>query len=272
MDIMIGADPELFVSYNGEFVPACGMVPGTKAKPHPVNNGTVQVDGLALEIGINPANNSRRFSGDLVSVMDQLVFMLPDGHAFTEASSATFKDLYWDALTEDDKRLGCEPDFDAYTLSENPSPRDQPKFRVAGGHVHVGWTNGADVTDPAHLQACARVARNMDIYLGVPSIVEDKNGSLRRNMYGAAGAFRPKSYGMEYRTLSNYWLFTGAHRTNIFTRAWTVMNNLLTYKMDMCEKLGQVNGIPRAQCIISTDDKDAALELCRELDIGVQYA
>ena len=29
----------------------------------------------------------------------------------------------------------------------------------------------------------------------------------RRQMYGAAGAFRPKTYGMEYRTLSNKWIF-----------------------------------------------------------------
>ena len=28
----------------------------------------------------------------------------------------------------------------------------------------------------------------------------------RREMYGQAGAYRPKSYGLEYRVLSNFWL------------------------------------------------------------------
>ena len=32
-------------------------------------------------------------------------------------------------------------------------------------------------------------------------------GEQRKKMYGAAGAHRVKSYGVEYRTLSNFWIF-----------------------------------------------------------------
>jgi len=44
-----------------------------------------------------------------------------------------------------------------------------------------------------------------DAYMGVPSVLVDDD-TRRAELYGKAGAFRPTSYGAEYRVLSNWWL------------------------------------------------------------------
>jgi hypothetical protein len=49
------------------------------------------------------------------------------------------------------------------------------------------------------------IAKWMDLLLAVPSVLLD-NDKQRRKVYGKAGAFRKKEYGLEYRTLSNFWI------------------------------------------------------------------
>lgn len=73
-----------------------------------------------------------------------------------------------------------------------------PQLRSCGGHIHVGYTNPDDNTSEM-------LIRCLDLYLGVPSILLD-NDTERRKLYGKAGAFRFKDYGIEYRTLSNFWI------------------------------------------------------------------
>jgi len=73
-------------------------------------------------------------------------------------------------------------------------------MRSAGGHIHVETSLDK-----------AAVIRAMDLFLGVPSLILDSKGGMRRQLYGKAGAYRPKSYGVEYRTLSNFWIFKTIH-------------------------------------------------------------
>src|SRR5690554_4628554 len=56
MKIKVGSDPELFVKdqASNKYVSAHGLVQGTKQVPQAVDNGAVQVDGMALEFNTNP--------------------------------------------------------------------------------------------------------------------------------------------------------------------------------------------------------------------------
>lgn len=210
--ILVGADPELFIRNpnNGDFVSAHDKVPGTKYEPFKVPSGAIQVDGTALEFNIDPAATVDEFVNNINAVRATLNSYVP-GYNVVAEPVAYFGEQYftWEVPSHA-KELGCEPDFCGWTRDMNPRP--DPGFvpmRTASGHIHIGWTEGADVYDKAHFEYCAKVARQMDYYLGVPSLLWDQD-STRRKLYGKAGAFRPKPYGVEYRVLSNRWLDSDA--------------------------------------------------------------
>jgi hypothetical protein len=227
----IGADPEFFVQLNGKVVSAYGLVPGTKDKPYPVTNGAVQVDGMALEFNIDPADSYSEFEVHMSSVLDSIVKMVPGYELFVQSSwvnpdlyktyghlpapVADFGKDYIASQPKEARELGCSPDWNAYTRSHNPRPDAETPFRTASGHVHIGWTEGEDASAADHIDACCALAKSLDVWLGLPSLVWDKD-DRRRTLYGAAGAFRPKSYGMEYRVLSNSWILNPLLRQLVY--------------------------------------------------------
>ena len=205
LQILIGADPEVFMRKDGVFVSAHGAVKGDKKNPHKVDKGAVQVDGMALEFNIDPASSADEFVDNITSVMSILGSMVPDYELVADLV-AHFGLEYIKAQPEEAQELGCDPDFNAWEDgAPNPRPDGDRDFRTGAGHVHIGWTKDMDIGDPGHRQACIMLTKQLDYYLGLGSLMYDKD-SKRRSMYGAAGAFRIKPYGVEYRVLSNAWL------------------------------------------------------------------
>jgi len=74
---------------------------------------------------------------------------------------------------------------------------------------------------------CATLVKQLDCYLGLPSVVWDRDAK-RRQMYGAAGAFRPKPYGVEYRVLSNAWLLNEKRMRFVFNQTVKAVNDLIS--------------------------------------------
>lgn len=201
----VGADPEVFMGLNGTFVSAHDKIPGNKQEPFPVLGGAVQVDGLAMEFNIDPAENVQEFKENLNVVQASLRGMIGD-HEFLEAASVVFDEEFLKDIPDYSLELGCEADYNAWEMMENTPPEAASLMRTAGGHVHLGGFFTDDPFTPAHFKECARLARILDETLGVYSVLWDTDDQ-RRSMYGGAGSFRPKVYGMEYRTLSNSWIF-----------------------------------------------------------------
>lgn len=205
-EFTIGCDPEIFVKKNGKPISAHGLIPGTKKAPHKTSCGAVQVDGMAFEFNTDPVSlgDFETFNRNVVKTIADLRLLAGDVN-FAIQPVMDFDPEYIEAQPDEAKELGCDPDYCAYTLEPNPRPDGQVPFRTAAGHFHIGW--GADIPyeDPEHIEICAEFVKRLDAYLGLFCTIADSE-PRRRELYGKAGAFRPKPYGVEYRTPSNFWL------------------------------------------------------------------
>ncbi len=199
----LGADPEVFLKDSKhQLVSVVGLVNGNKWNPMQVEDlpkgFTLQQDNVALEFGIPPAASRDEFVAYINAVKKAGRSYLK-GLSFSHESCAIFPES--EMQTAEAHIFGCEPDFNAWTHKENPSPKPPHQFmRSAGGHVHV------ETSLPPE-----QVVRNLDMFLGIPSVLMDKGGAPRRQLYGKPGAYRVKPYGVEYRTLSNFWIFNDKH-------------------------------------------------------------
>ena len=250
--IKLGADPEIFVANKaGILVSAYGLIEGTKHAPQKVANGAVQVDGMALEFNIDAASSETEWVRNIDSVMSTLSAMVPD-HVLQAIPVANFGLDYIRAQPEEAKELGCDPDYDAWKVAQNPRPNGELPFRSAAGHIHFGIieSNDAPTQDEEYIGWIASKVRELDFYLALPSLFYD-NDTQRRELYGRAGAFRPKSYGFEYRTLSNQWLNTDSLKRWAYRAAQKAMEQI-EKGVSLCDTYGDI------QKIINNSNKDAA--------------
>lgn len=222
-----GCDPELFVlDETGRAVSAAGLFPGNKIEPHPVKYGAIQVDGMAAEFNIEPVSTFKDFDHHISFVLKEMQKFLPKGYSFSPQPATVFEDKVFAAAPPEAKELGCQPDFNAWTGEMNPPPKCTNKFlRTAAGHLHIGWTKGEGMDNLQHIMNCRDLVRQLDWYLGGWSVKEDPDPT-RRLLYGKAGACRYKDYGVEYRVLSNFWVFDSAKRLAVWNRLQTAIQDL----------------------------------------------
>lgn len=239
MKILVGADPELWIYDNKleRIISADGLFPGTKEAPYKVEHGAVQVDGMAAEYNILPAKNQYEFIyynlSVLASLRDLIKELNPDlDFKFVFDPVADFGAEYIAEQPEHARRLGCTPDFCGWEDgAANPTPDADTPFRTASGHIHVGWTEDEDITDPEFIEACDMLSKQMDMYVGAFSVKAEakyagNNGMRRRELYGKAAAYRPKPYGMEYRTSSNVWLQNAEMMSQVYNQTLIAFRDL----------------------------------------------
>lgn len=258
-NVLVGTDPEAFVknTETGEIVSAIGLIPGSKDRPHDISDAghAIQTDNVMVEFCVPPASDPVGLYNDIQFCLAYINGMLPKGIETTILASARLDSKY--LKSKQAKTFGCDPDFNVYSLSQNDAPSNKTNLRSAGGHIHVGYDQHNQVDN-------MKIVIAMDLFLGLPSILLDKD-TERRKMYGKAGCFREKSYGVEYRTLSNFWIASQESVTWAFEQTHKAVEFALNN--DWLEAQEQAD----IQLAINNQDLDLACKIAKKYDILMAY-
>jgi hypothetical protein len=221
----IGTDPEyILFNNNNQCVPAVGLLGHTKDDPLPVPGGAVLEDGVSVELNVEPATTAEAFVHNINKVKSHADGIFSNfGLTLKPIASAVFKEE--DLQTPQAQESGCDPDFCIYN-KKNYEPNVYPNLsetnvRYAGGHIHI--EDYQSVNDPHFME---RFITFLDLCISAPLnyIKMDKH---RLKIYGRPGTYRPKPYGLEYRSPDNIWLtsdntikwvFNQVHMANTLAR------------------------------------------------------
>ena len=226
-NVSLGCDPEFFFSGSRgnttgaeKVLPENGITykPGTAGKRDgdytscgDVKASKIVIDGVQAELNPRPNTCRANLGNEISACFRDLHKALEKqgkgiGVNFMPLVKISQKEL--DSLSEKSKTFGCAPSDNIYTHAESKITVNPKKYlkRSAGGHIHLGSRSDARVKTA--LANVEEMVYMLDIIVGNTSVLLDRNPNNieRRKVYGRAGEHRSKEYGLEYRTLSNYWL------------------------------------------------------------------
>ncbi len=220
----IGSDPEIFVEDGkGKIIPAFDFL-GSKENPNkcpgygesynlhnPDNDdrgNTIYWDGFQAEF-TTLATNCMGWHGDSLQAGLRGLYELVKKHdKKAKLSHKTVFDISKRLLKSaapEHVAFGCNPSLNAYGMSGLEMPGTAVEYRSAGGHVHLGFNDNKSLTKDDYIN----MVKGLDAIMGVAgvSLFAKYDDPRRRMMYGLAGEYRLPPHGLEYRTLSNAWLF-----------------------------------------------------------------
>lgn len=258
----IGSDPEFFIVENSSnrVISSTRMIPGSKEEPisleYELGKGfSIQKDNVLVEACVPPVLTAGEMHSNIMLFKNYVEEVLLKGaFKIVNMPSHTMDDS---ELTDDSTRVfGCSQSINAWTESVNPSPtvEDNPNFRSAGGHIHISYEGHNIFTNFELIKWC-------DLFLGVPSVLLDKDIE-RRKLYGKAGEMRHTSFGCEYRTLSNYWVFNPEITEFLFQQLHKAMEFADVEFFDDEDSI-------KIQTCINTNSKELAKELCEKFNIQI---
>lgn len=219
----VGSDPEIFFEVNGQVLPAYDFLPAKKDAKYSnaINKERGYWDGFQAEFETN-AVSCLAYHVDSIYRGLKICYNAAVKHNNKARPSVnTVMDIpphLLESGKQEHVQFGCMPSFNVYNIvGMQDDGRDVP-FRPAGGHIHFG-------IGPKDTACVERIVKALDAILGVAcvSMFARWDDPRRRHLYGLPGEYRLPAHGLEYRTLSNAWLFHPAITHLVFDVARKVL-------------------------------------------------
>lgn len=210
----LGMDPEFFFFDSKRRVVESSMVLGGKKLA--VSAGDVDSDGVQAELHIKSdyitscrANLSNYIQAVMRALRDHLQNM--EGIQVGVVNSVLIPPGQFSKMLPESKRLGCLPSYNIYGFKPLGVDGEKYRRRSGGGHIHISLTNDDRRVRDDHgkpTEHAVELVKLLDFIVGNTCVLVDRDpaNALRRRVYGRAGEFRLPKWGLEYRTLSNFWL------------------------------------------------------------------
>ena len=203
--LSFGSDPEFMLVRDGRYFSAIEIIQGSIDNRINIKGHQFYWDNVLAECAVRPAIGSQKFIESLKECFDIFSKMV---HPYKLKIQASQEYPDSELQSAEARIAGCKPDFCAYELKQVMPPTieiESQSLRTCGGHIHLGSNKGALVSDGYEPIVIVYL---LDLFVGIPSLFldQDKTSYNRRELYGQAGRYRVKSYGLEYRSLSNFWL------------------------------------------------------------------
>jgi hypothetical protein len=225
--MLLGADPEFFViNHNNSPINSINVIRNTKSNPIISKNYLFYYDNVTFEMNFVPARSAEEFVG---TIREGLKLSKEIIHPYNFVAKSCVEFLEPDIKNNNFYEIGCEPDINAYTLSYNKINSEIYKNtleRYAGGHIHMGGKSDEIIQDDLLKPVFVYM---LDLFVGIVSVSldHDIDSYKRKRIYGHAGSYRPKDYGLEYRVLSPFWLRSPKTTEliyNLFDFVYNLMN------------------------------------------------
>lgn len=267
-EVALGADPEIFLENgDGTLLPAFTFLP-SKYEPlrTPEEGQGYYWDGFQAEYNIVPSADLTECLKSIRYGLKALLKAAQERDPAARLSLKTVVETPLDMLATLNEtspeyvEFGCMPSFNAWGVSGMSLDGVNCPHRFAGGHIHFGISKY-----DAAMEKIPEIVKALDAVLGVVcvSLAENFDNPIRRKYYGLVGEHRLPPHGLEYRALSDFWLFNPKLASMVLDLSRRVLVAVVNGKNKWVASQEEV-----IECVLRSDVKMAREIIKRNIDNG----